>query len=200
MLGLRGTAAVPGGCQRTGPSLPRCGRSAPTFGRQHPKAWLRPGPQDRAPRIAVHAGLHQEYRVVSDRAEDVSSEPRASGDAPRDPGKSAEIASRINRRESLGGSYGSTSSRASWPQGRGVDHSEGVVASHRGVGQLPTAGQRAEEGAFLLVGDACGFEVGVHVRLGVVVGGNLVAFAAFLVEPEPPSFSLLAIVFDPHAD
>jgi len=52
-----------------------------------------------------------------------------------------------------------------------------------------------EEGGFLLAGDACGVEVGIDVFLGVVVGGNLVPLAAFLMqaEPCPPPFAVIIL-------
>ena len=75
------------------------------------------------------------------------------------------------------------------------------LRSHGPVGQLaglPVDG--AEEGGFLLAGDACGLEVGVEVLLGVVVGGHLVPLAALLVQAEPGPRALGVIVLDLHAE
>ena len=57
---------------------------------------------------------------------------------------------------------------------------------------------RAEEGGFLLPGDAGGIEIGIDVFLGVVMGGDLVAFAALLVQAEPGATALGVIVLDLH--
>jgi hypothetical protein len=51
---------------------------------------------------------------------------------------------------------------------------QGVVPAERLVGERTGLGLRgAEEGALPVVRDARGLDVGVEVRLGVVVGGDL---------------------------
>ena len=58
----------------------------------------------------------------------------------------------------------------------------------------------AEERPLPVAGDARGLDVGVEVRLGVVVGGQLVELAALLVEPEPPPLAVGVVVLDLHAE
>ena len=79
--------------------------------------------------------------------------------------------------------------------------SQGVVGVHRPVGQLlRLAGGGAEEGAFLLAGDAGRFDVGVQVVVGVVVGGHLVPLAALLMQAEPGPAAFDVIILDLHAE
>ena len=59
-----------------------------------------------------------------------------------------------------------------------------VRSSGRSV-SVPVPVDGAEEGAFLVAGDACRREIGIDVIGGVVVGGHLVPLAAFLMQPEP---------------
>ena len=76
-------------------------------------------------------------------------------------------------------------------------------ASMRCIGRsvsLPVAVDGAEEGAFLLAGDACRRDIGVQVILGVVVGGHLVPLAAFLVQAEPGPAAFGVIILDLHAE
>ena len=58
----------------------------------------------------------------------------------------------------------------------------------------------AEEGAFLVVGDAGRLDVGVDILLQGMVGRHLVLLAAFLVEPQPGPFSLSVVVLDRHCN
>ena len=60
-----------------------------------------------------------------------------------------------------------------------------VGSRHRLSGEPPAAIHTAKESASFLLGDSGRLEVRVHVSLGVVVGRNLVALAAFFFEPEP---------------
>ena len=81
-----------------------------------------------------------------------------------------------------------------------LDHREHFAAVEAAVGELPPSVEAAEEGSAPLVSDAGSRDVGVEVLLGLVMGGNLVALAALLVEPEPESFALLVVVLNVHAD
>ncbi len=47
---------------------------------------------------------------------------------------------------------------------------------------------------------ARGLEVGVYVRLGVVVCRDFVALAAFFVQPKPPALPLGVVILDAHRD
>src|SRR5271157_354167 len=82
--------------------------------------------------------------------------------------------------------------------GTAFNHPEYIRPGHGVHGQLPVLVHAAEERSLLFVGDAGRREVGVHVRLGIVVRGHFVALAAFLVQPEPPAFSILVVVLNPH--
>jgi hypothetical protein len=84
--------------------------------------------------------------------------------------------------------------------GTPFDHPPGVDAVHRPGGHAAVPVDGAEEGGFLLSGDACRRDVGIQAILGVVVSGHLVPLAAFLVqtEPSPPAFGV--IILDLHAE
>src|SRR5690606_17582593 len=78
--------------------------------------------------------------------------------------------------------------RESGGDGPALDYVERVVpAEGLGRERFAPASDRAEEGSLRIPGGACGLQVGVEVRLGVVVGGHLVGLPALLVEPEPPA-------------
>ena len=78
---------------------------------------------------------------------------------------------------------------------------QGVVPAEGPVVSVPDfAGDGAEERPLPVAGDARGLDVGVEVRLGVVVGGHLVELAALLVEAEPPPLAVGVVVLDLHAE
>ena len=78
--------------------------------------------------------------------------------------------------------------------------SRALRAIKRAVGQRPVPVDRAEEGAFLLGGDACRCEIGIHVIGGVVVGGHLVPLAALLMQPEPRLAAFDVVILHLHAE
>src|SRR3954469_12552007 len=57
---------------------------------------------------------------------------------------------------------------------------------------------RAEEGTFFIFPDARCFDVGVEIRLEIMVIWQLVTFAAFLLQADPPTFALGEVVLDIH--
>jgi len=58
----------------------------------------------------------------------------------------------------------------------------------------------SEEGTLLFSGDAGVGEISVHVRFSVVMRGEFVTLAAFLVEPEPKALAVLIIILNSHVD
>src|ERR1700756_1561354 len=75
-----------------------------------------------------------------------------------------------------------------------LDHGPDIIAVHRPLSELAMPVQAAKERPFLIPPQASGFEVHIHIFLGVVMRGHLVALAALLVEPEPPALAVLVVV------
>src|SRR5208282_4730595 len=76
-------------------------------------------------------------------------------------------------------------------------------ASLRSIGRsvsLRCVSMVRKRGGFLVTGNPRGFEIGIDVFLGVVMGAYLVPLAAFLVEAESCPSSLGAIILDLHAE
>jgi hypothetical protein len=91
--------------------------------------------------------------------------------------------------------------RQSSGPGPPLDHVEGVPGVNRAVSQyLLPAAYAAEQGAFLLGGDACRCQIGIDVIGGVVMGGHFMPLAAFLMEPKPclPAFGV--VILHLHAE
>src|SRR5262249_6926737 len=81
---LRRVAALPARPAGARAPLPHARGSPTASGTRDPTARLRRGPADRAGRLAAHAGLHEEHRVVRGETEEVSRGPRAPGGAASD--------------------------------------------------------------------------------------------------------------------
>jgi len=81
------------------------------------------------------------------------------------------------------------------------DHTQRVGARHAPVGELPgPTGCGREEASGLVAGEPGVGEIGVHVGFEQVMGGHVMALAAFFVEPHPRAPSLDVVVGDSHAD
>jgi hypothetical protein len=65
---------------------------------------------------------------------------------------------------------------------------------------MPLTIQTAKERAFAVVRDLGRCQIRVHISLGIVVGRNLVPFAALFMQAEPPAFPFLKVVLHLHAN
>lgn len=81
-----------------------------------------------------------------------------------------------------------------------LDHPEDVRARHRVRRDLAVLIDAPEERALRFVRDAGRLQIRIEVCLRIVVRGYLVALAAFLVQPDPPSLSVLVIILDTHVN
>jgi hypothetical protein len=83
--------------------------------------------------------------------------------------------------------------------GAALDHAPGVDPVHgRGRERAGAADRGAEQGALVVAGDAGGTNVLIEEGFELVMGRHLVALATFLVEADPPAFSVGEVVLDPH--
>ena len=80
-----------------------------------------------------------------------------------------------------------------------LSETQGVVRMQPMRSQFAAAVQRSEERTVSVAGNTGTVKVGVHVLLGLVVGGYFVELAALLVQSNPPSLSVLVVVGDVHA-
>lgn len=104
----------------------------------------------------------------------------------RDPGGPKRVATRAFRK--------SGDARSAF------DHAECIAARHRLWCQPPIAIDGAEEGTFLVTFDVRRRKVGIEIRLSIMMGRDLMAFSTFLVESEPPAFTVLKVVLHLHRD
>ena len=83
--------------------------------------------------------------------------------------------------------------------GAPFDHTERVVAGQTLSSQAALSVKRSEEGSLLVLQiDACRFDVCIEILLGQMMGWNLMALAAFLVQADPPALALLVVVVNAH--
>ena len=85
--------------------------------------------------------------------------------------------------------------------GAALDDAEGVHAAHPLGGELVNAAARgAEKGSFGVLLQAGRRDVRVEVLLSLVMAGDFMELAAFLVAPQPASLALGVVVLDEHPD
>jgi hypothetical protein len=80
------------------------------------------------------------------------------------------------------------------------DHGQYLQPVQPPLRQMALTIQAAKERAFAIFADLSCSQIGVHVSLGIVMGGHFVPFAALLTQPKPPTFPLLKVIFHVHAD
>jgi hypothetical protein len=84
-------------------------------------------------------------------------------------------------------------------RGATLNHAPGIDAVHRRRSERAgAADSRAEQGTFVVAGDAGGTNVLVEEGFELVVRRHFVALAAFLVEADPPALAIGKIILDPH--
>lgn len=92
-------------------------------------------------------------------------------------------------------------SRKAGGSGTPLNHPKHVIRGHPiDRKHIDTADGGTKERPLEFVADAGGGDVRIEIRLGVVMRGNFVMFAAFFVEAKPPAFSVLPVVADVHSD